>query len=214
MAPYQRRRYNYYRPYWRKRRRYFRKPRSRNPFRRRRRQQRVRRRRYRRKFKKKLKKLNIQQWQPTHIKKCKIEGYLELFECGKGRVGNNYASYKDSWVPPHEPSGGGWSLQQLTLNNLYVQNCLLMNWWTRSNKGLNLVRILGVKVTLFRQENTDYIFCYLPEEPSNVTKYYYPSFHPIKMLTYNNKIVVPSFRSQPHKKNHTKQNLYHPQKNT
>ncbi|AXQ65811.1 MAG: hypothetical protein QKC62_gp1 [Anelloviridae sp.] len=212
MAPYQRRRYNYYRPYWNKRRRRFRKPRSRNPFRRRRRQPRVRRRRYRRKFKKKLKKLNIQQWQPTHIKKCKIQGYLELFECGKGRVGNNYAAYKDSWVPPHEPSGGGWSLQQLTLNNLYVQNCLLMNWWTRSNKGLNLVRILGVKVTLFRQENIDYIFCYLPEEPSNVTKYYYPSFHPIKMLTYNNKIVVPSFRSQPHKKKPYKKKFIPPPK--
>lgn len=123
-----------------------------------------------------------------------------MFQCGRGRMSFNYAQAKDSFTPEHQPSGGGWSLQQLTLSNLYFQNCMLMNWWTRSNQGLNLVRILGSKVTLFRQPTIDYIFTYLPEEPPTITKYYYPSFHPIKLLTYKHKVIVPSMKTQPLKR--------------
>nr|UGV36439.1 MAG: ORF1 [TTV-like mini virus] len=203
MPPFQRRRYRYYN-YWRRNNWYPRRTRKwrfRSTLRRtRKRRKPVRRKRLFIRYKRKFKKLKLNQWQPVKIKNCKIKGYLELFQFGRGRVSFNYAQAKDSFAPEHQPSGGGWSLQQLTLSNLYFQNCMLMNWWTRSNQGLNLVRILGSKVTLFRQQNIDYIFCYLPEEPPTITKYFYPSLHPIKLLTSKNKIIIPSFKTQPHKR--------------
>lgn len=105
--------------------------------------------------------------------------------------------YKDSYVPEHEPGGGGWSIQQLTLSNLFTQNRYLQNWWTVSNKGLNMCRYLRCKLLLYRQKETDYIFNYRTEPPYDVSKYYYASMHPYKMLLFNQRIVVPSFATQP-----------------
>nr|UGV37135.1 MAG: ORF1 [TTV-like mini virus] len=203
MPPY-RRYWNYYRNYnqrkWRPRR-YFRKRRSRRTF-----QKRYRRRRWvRKKFSyykkfKKLKKIRLQQFQPDKIKKCKISGYIQLFGGGNGRMSNNFTLYKESITPSHEPGGGGWGLQQFTLGNLYVQNEYLMNRWTKSNHGLNLCRYTGCKVILYRQQLTDYIFTYEIEPPYDVTKYYYASYHPNRLLNYHRKIIVPSMKTMPHKR--------------
>nr|UGV38787.1 MAG: ORF1 [TTV-like mini virus] len=200
MPPFQRYWYRprYRRKRWRRlrpRRRYFRRT-----FQRRTRRNRVRRRRFSYKKLRKLKRLKILQYQPTHIKKCKVKGILQLFGAGKGRIENNFTLYKESFVQPHEPGGGGWGLQQLTLGNAYIQNQYLMNIWTTSNKGLNLVRYLGASITLYRQQYTDYIFLYEIEPPYNVTKYYYNSLHPIKLLQYKKRKIIPSYNSQPHNK--------------
>nr|UJI58613.1 ORF1 [Anelloviridae sp.] len=187
------------RPYYRRIQYRFRRPRK--TFRtKRRHRNRVRRRFFIKNYKKKLKKITLKQWQPVKIKKCRIKGYLQLFEAGLGRFENNYAMYKESFTPPFEPGGGGWSIQQLGLGILYAQNNLFLNWWTVSNKGLPLARYNGVKITLFRQPETDYIFWYDNEGPIPITKYTYPSFHPIKMLLEKKKVVVPSMTTQPHKR--------------
>lgn len=214
MPPFYRR--NYHRRNWwnsRWRRRQFRRRRFATTFRgRKRRRKTVRRKRRFKKYYKKLKKLKITEWQPSSIKKCSILGYLVLFQAGKGRFSYNYAQYKESFVPQHTPGGGGWSIQQLSLNDLYVENCQLMNYWTKSNSRLNLVRYLGVEITLFRQEFTDYVWTYFPDMPKTVTKYFYASHHPLNLLTHGRKIVVPSFRSQPHKRKPYKRKFIHPPK--
>nr|UGV35815.1 MAG: ORF1 [TTV-like mini virus] len=209
MPPFQRRRYyfnNYYnwRRKWRKRRFPTRRRRPRFSLRKRKRSRRVRRHFYTKNFKRKLKKLRLNQWQPSSIKKCKIQGYLCLFQTGRGRYGNLYTLSRDSFIPEHEPGGGGWSIQQLSLSTLYIENNNLMNWWTRSNNHLNLCRYAGCKITLFRQETTDYIFTYIQEQPKTVSKYYYCTFHPMKLLLYNHKVIVPSMQTQPHKKKNYK----------
>lgn len=205
MAPYRRKTYNF----WRKRRPYqtrfrYRKWRPRTTFRRNRRRRRVRRNRYFknyfRRYHRKLKKLPIKQWQPNNIVKCKIIGLLQLFGAGKGRFSHNFTTYKESYVNAHEAGGGGWSVQQLTLGNLYTQNEYLMNWWTKSNRSLPLCRYLGSKFTLYRQQETDYIFTYDIEQPFSIGKYYYPSLHPIRMLNYNKKVLVPSMKTAPHRR--------------
>lgn len=144
--------------------------------------------------------MNINQWQPSTIKRCQIKGYLCLFQSGKGRFSNNYCNSKESFVPPHTPGGGGWSFQQLSLGNLYTQKCEFMNIWTRSNKSLNLCRYYGTKVTLYREQNVDYVFTWYKETPKTVEKYFFSSHHPLRLLTHNRKVVVPSFLTQPHKK--------------
>nr|UGV37195.1 MAG: ORF1 [TTV-like mini virus] len=199
MPPFRRRWNRFYRTKrrWRKNKYGFWRPRNR--FRRNRRTNWVRKRKinFRRK---KLKFIKLKQWQPMKIKKCKIRGILELFECTYGRVSNNFVPYKESYVPPHQPGGGGWGIQQLTLGNLYVQNVYCMNYWTKSNRGMNLCRYFGTKFTLYRQQNVDWIFSYNLEEPLTIGKYTYPSYHPYKMLQYTKKIIIPSFKTAPLKK--------------
>lgn len=199
MPPYYKRYYK--RNYWKGRRRPFYRRRPRKTLRRRwKRRKPVRRKFYFRKRFKKLKRININQWQPSTIKKCFIKGYLCLFQAGQGRFPNNYCSTKESFVPEHTPGGGGWSFQQLTLANLYTQNCEYMNYWTRSNNRLPMVRYYGVKITLFREPYVDYVFTWLKETPKNVEKYFFASYHPLNVLVHNRKVIVPSFQSQPHKR--------------
>lgn len=120
--------------------------------------------------------------------------------------------YKRSTVPPHQPGGGGWSLQQISLSTLYEENDTLMNFWTHTNKSLPLCRYNGCKITLFRQPDVDYIFTYSINYPQDVTKYYYASLHPFKLLNYNKKIIVPSFKTQPHKRKPYKKKFLKPPK--
>nr|UGV36512.1 MAG: ORF1 [TTV-like mini virus] len=198
MPPFYRRRY-YRRNYWNygKRRKYFRRRRPTKTFRRKRRYRRVRKTKFSKFTKKKLKTLIMRQWQPSYIRKCTIKGYLLLFEAGHGHFGNNFVPYKETFTPHGEPGGGGWGIQELSLSNLFTQNQYLMNIWTHSNGGLNLVRYQGCKITLYRQPETDYIFTYFNEEPTRAGRYWYPSFQPMKMILYKNKVSVPSYQTQP-----------------
>lgn len=134
------------------------------------------------------------------IRKCRIEGYLPLFQAGYGRYSNQYTLWKETIFPPKYPGGGGWSIQRLSLANLYSQHKDHMNYWTRSNQNLNMCRYMGCYVYLFRERFTDYIFTWMEEEPRHVPKYYYCSHHPLRLLTHKRKKVIPSFTTQPHKK--------------
>lgn len=108
--------------------------------------------------------------------------------------------WKESIFPQKYPGGGGWSIQRISLSTLYTEHKENMNYWTKSNDRLNMCRYMGVAVYLFREPNIDYVFTYLEEEPKHVPKYYYCSFHPLRLLTHKRKITVPSFRTQPHKR--------------
>nr|UGV36027.1 MAG: ORF1 [TTV-like mini virus] len=204
MAPYKRRRYFYrrWKPRWRRFSTYRRRPRT--TFWRRRKRYTVRRNKFFKKKFKKLKAIKLKQWQPQTIKKCHIKGFLPLFEGGDGRQEQNYTMFKNSFTPPHEPGGGGWSIQQLGLGILYKENSILQNYWTKSNYRLNMCRYIGCKITCYRQPFCDYILHYFHDPPKNVTKYYYASFHPSKMLQLKNKVIVPSFATQPLKRKPTK----------
>nr|UGV37322.1 MAG: ORF1 [TTV-like mini virus] len=184
----------------RKPRRRFRRRRPRGPFRYGRRRNWVRRKFFKYRKNKKLKRIILTQWQPSHIKKCKIKGTIQLFQAGLGRFSYNYTMYKESYVPPHEPGGGGWCYLMFSLGNLYTENQRLQNWWTVSNKGLNLVRYRGVKLKFYRQKHTDYVVTYSNEYPMEVGKFHFPSLHPQRMLQYNHKIVVPSYDTLPQSK--------------
>nr|UGV35748.1 MAG: ORF1 [TTV-like mini virus] len=201
MPPFNRRRYGY-RRWWnyRKPRTYFRRRRfGKSIFRRKRRHRRVRRKKFYKRTRK-LKTIKIQQWQPSSIKKCRITGYLCLFQAGPGRYLNNYTLWKESFFPEHYPGGGGWSIQQLSLGNLFTQHKEYMNYWTRSNVRMNMCRYYGCSIQLFREPTTDYVFTYMPDLPKTVNNLFYCSFHPIRLLTHNRKKIIPSFKTQPHKR--------------
>nr|UGV37531.1 MAG: ORF1 [TTV-like mini virus] len=201
MPPFQRRRY-YNRNYWnyRRPRSYYRRRRFRKfIFGRKRRRRRVRKRKLFKRHKK-LKTIKINQWQPSSIKKCKIQGYLCLFQAGPGRYGNNYALWKESYFPQHYPGGGGWSIQQLSLGILFKEHKDYMNYWTRSNSRLNMCRYYGCRIQLFREPYTDYIFSWFDSLPKTVNNMFYASYHPLRLLTHNRKKILPSNQTQPHKR--------------
>lgn len=200
MPPFRRRRY--YRNWWnyKRPRAYYRRRRfGKSFFGRKRRRRRVRRKNFYKRYKK-LKTIRINQWQPSSIKKCRITGYLCLFQAGPGRYSNNFALWKESFFPQHYPGGGGWSIQQLSLGNLFTQHKEYMNYWTKSNVRMNMCRYYGCKIYLFREPYVDYVFNYMQNVPKTVTNTFYCSYHPIRLLTHNRKKIVPSFQTQPHKR--------------
>lgn len=210
MAPFNYwKRKRYYRNRWRP----FRRRRPRKNFRPRfyRRRTTVRRKKYRPKYKKKLKKIKLQQWQPKRIHKCKIRGIWSLFAAGYGRYSNDYEIYRESYTGERQPGGGGWSTFKLSLGNLYSENEKLLNWWTKSNKLLNLCRYISCTLRFYRQESVDYVATYSTNYPFVITKFQFPSTHPQRLLLYNQKVVVPSYLTAPHlKKRYIKKKIYPP----
>lgn len=120
-----------------------------------------------------------------------------LFAAGYGRYSNDYEIYRESYTPERQPGGGGWSTFKLSLGNLYSENEKLLNWWTKSNKLLNLCRYTSCTLRFYRQETVDYVATYSTHYPFVITKFQFPSTHPQRLLLYNQKVVVPSFLTAP-----------------
>nr|UGV34101.1 MAG: ORF1 [TTV-like mini virus]UGV34512.1 MAG: ORF1 [TTV-like mini virus] len=195
-------RYRYRRYPWRWGRRRYRRRYPRTTFRRTiwRRRHRVRKQR----FKKKLKKLIVRQYQPQSIKKLTVSGLYQLFLTTIDRIEHNNTLYMDSTTPFHVPGGGGMSLSQFTLQNLFDQHLRMRNWWTKSNDSLPLIRYLGCTVYLYFQPDIDYIFAYNNCFPMKASRICYNATQPTAMLLMKNRKIVPSRyygkRKKPYKK--------------
>lgn len=134
-----------------------------------------------------------------------------LFAAGYGRYSNDYEIYRESYTAERQPGGGGWSTFKLSLGNLYSENEKLLNWWTKSNKLLNLCRYVKCTLRFYRQENVDYVATYSKNYPFVITKFQFPSTHPQRLLLYNQKVIVPSYLTAPHmKKRYIKKHIYPP----
>nr|UGV36907.1 MAG: ORF1 [TTV-like mini virus] len=150
--------------------------------------------------KRKLRYLRLKEYQPQNIKKCKIKGMLQLFACGPNRLNKEFSSYLNSFFPEHNQGGGGWSAYKFTLESLYEQRELLRNYWTQSNVQLPLVRYCGCKFKFYRAEDIDYVCYYNVCLPMKVSVYDFTSAQPSNMLMKRKKIIVPSKRTNPHRK--------------
>lgn len=138
----------------------------------------------------------MQQWQPSTIRKCTIKGMACLFLCNVNRLGNNLPIYNDSIVPEHLPGGGGFSILQFTLDNLYSMHQYVRNWWTTSNRELPLVRYLYTKITLYQSEDVDYVFRYQRHFPMASGQLTYPSMQPSLLMMLNHTILMPSKKTK------------------
>lgn len=196
-------------PYWRRRfyPRYYRRRRYNWRRRPRRTFQRTtyrRRRRVRKFYKRKLKSLNIRQYQPPKINKLKVKGILQLFATTRDRIDHNNNLFIDTTTPFHVPSGGGFSLTQLTLQNLFDEHLRLRNWWTKSNDTLPLIRYTGCTVRLYYQKDVDYIFAYNNCFPMKASRLVYNGTQPSVMMLMKHRKIIPckyyNIRKKPYKK--------------
>nr|UHK06993.1 MAG: ORF1 [Torque teno midi virus] len=186
---------------WRYRRNKFYRRRKRTRRRRvpRRRNRRYTRRRHRRRHKvrRKLKKINIQQWQPDRIKKCKIKGFSCLVLGSEGRQMYCYTNEAGEYLQPKAPGGGGFGTEVFTLKWLYQQWLAHNNIWTASNENTDLCRYTGTKIVLYRHPTVDFIFSYDRMPPFNINKFTYAELQPQNMLLHRHKKIILSRRTNP-----------------
>nr|UHK06946.1 MAG: ORF1 [Torque teno midi virus] len=196
------------RRYWWGRRRFtrrFKKPKRRRRRRRfpRRRNRRFTRRRYKRKHKvrRKLKKINIQQWQPDSIKKCKIKGFSFLVLGANGRQSFCTTNQITEYPIPKAPGGGGFGCETINLDWLYKEYLAHNNIWTASNNFTDLCRYSGCKITFYRHPYVDFVINYERQPPFTLNKYTYPEIQPQNMLLAKHKKVLLSHASRPNGRN-------------
>nr|UHK04520.1 MAG: ORF1 [Torque teno midi virus] len=159
-----------------------------------------RRRRKRRKVRRKRRKLNIQQWQPDSIRKCKIIGVGNLVVGAQGKQLLCYTTVKAKSTPAKAPMGGGFGVEKFTMSYLYEEHIFRNNIWTCSNIVLDLVRYLGVEFTFYRHQNIDFVIQYERQPPFEIQKDTYMLTHPQQMLLQKHKIVLLSTKSKPNGK--------------
>nr|UHM26313.1 MAG: ORF1 [Torque teno midi virus] len=186
---------------WRQRRNRFYKKRKRPRYRRRgryparRRRRRRRRRRY--KVRRKKQRLVVTQWQPDSIRKCKIIGVGALVVGAQGKQLLCYTTVKTKPTPAKAPMGGGFGVEKFNLSYLYEEWVFRNNIWTHSNILLDLIRYLGVKFTIYRHQNVDFILNYERQPPFEIQKDTYMHCHPQQMLLQKHKILIPSLSRKP-----------------
>nr|UGV34486.1 MAG: ORF1 [TTV-like mini virus] len=152
------------------------------------------------KYKRKLKRLYINEYQPKSIRKCKIKGLLCLFQTSIERICYNFDMYEESIVPDRLPGGGGFSIKNLSLQSLYLENTHGHNIFTKSNEPYPLCRYLGCQLKLFRSNDIDYIISYNNQWPLQSNLKMYNSMQPQIHLLQQNRIIVQSKKTAPNKK--------------
>nr|UHK04532.1 MAG: ORF1 [Torque teno midi virus] len=193
------RRKRWWNPRWRGRRRKFYRPRRRNRFYKRRRTYRGRRRRRRRrkKVRRKKRQITVKQWQPDRIVKCKIKGVEVLVLGAQGKQMMCYTNERNENTPPKAPGGGGFCCQQFSIGYLYRQYTFKNNIWTHTNIFLDLIRYLGVRFTVYRHADTDFILNYDNQPPFDIGKYTYMLCHPQMLLLSKHKKILLSKSTKP-----------------
>nr|UHM25976.1 MAG: ORF1 [Torque teno midi virus] len=178
------------RPTRRKRRRLYRRQRYRRTTNRRKRRRKL-------KVRRKKKTIVLKQWQPDSIRKCKIKGYGILVLGAQGRQLMCYTNMIKHNTIPRGPGGGGFGCQQFSLGSLYTDYLFRKNIWTHTNIYKDLVRYLGVRFTLYRHPETDFIVSYDNQPPFDIEKYTYMYCHPANMLLARHKKIIPSKSTNP-----------------
>ena len=102
-----------------------------------------------------------------------------------------FTQQRELYVPPKVPWGGGFGVENLTLEYLYEENRFKNNIWTASNIAKDLVRYLGCKIEFFRHKDTDFVVSYSRQPPHKIDKFTYPQAHPqMQLLERHHKVVL------------------------
>lgn len=113
---------------------------------------------------------------------------------------NNYDLYELSIVPEKLPGGGGFSIKNITLYTLFVEQQWCRAIWTHSNKDLPLCRYTGCRLRFYRSEYVDYIISYSTQLPMYSNQDMYHTMHGGIHSLLKNKKIVPSKKTLPNKK--------------
>lgn len=117
-----------------------------------------------------------------------------------GANGAQYKCYTNEalkFLPPKEPSGGGFGVEVFTLQQMYnlykAHKCI----WTTSNDYMDLARYTGCKFIFYRHRFVDFIISYDLQPPFTIDKYTYPQAHPLNQMLQRKKRVLYSLKTKP-----------------
>ena len=115
---------------------------------------------------------------------------------GNGTFATNYSSHLEDRIAKG-PFGGGHSTMRFSLYVLYQEHLRHMNYWTYSNKDLELTRYLGATVTFYRHPDRDFIVTYSRRTPLGGSIMTAPALHPGNAMLSKRKILIPSLLTRP-----------------
>ena len=115
---------------------------------------------------------------------------------GNGTFATNYSSHLEDRIAKG-PFGGGHSTMRFSLYVLYQEHLRHMNYWTYSNKDLELTRYLGATLTFYRHPDRDFIVTYSRRTPLGGSIMTAPALHPGNAMLSKRKILIPSLLTRP-----------------
>lgn len=195
------------RPYYNRWNRRLWRRRTRAPFRRRRRKRHYR-------VRKKLRKITLKEWQPSHIKKLCVKGLYCLWQANHTQINRNWAQYEASVPREGLPNGGGYSLLRFNLETLFEQHELVKNMWTKSNKYFPLYRYTGCSIKVYRPENVDAVIKFQTCYPMSASQFLYMGSQPSIMMMSKGCKIIRCKANAPHLKPYKKFKLPPPQQMT
>ena len=144
--------------------------------------------------------MTVQQWQPEYINKCKIIGLGILVLGCEGKQMDCFTTDKFKYVPPKVPYGGGFGVENYTLEYIYREYTFHNNIWTKSNILQDLCRFLHCKLVFYRHSETDFVVAYSRQPPHDLNKWTYPGTHPHQLLLQKHHKIIFSRASIPNGK--------------
>lgn len=138
------------------------------------------------------------------VRRCRIVGYDPIIICGHNRTSTNFSSHIDDFTFNNDAYGGGICTHKYTLRTLYDDFLLHRNYWTASNKDLDLSRYLGCSIIFFRHPTVDFIARIRTMPPFEDTDATAMTLHPGMMMLAKKKILIPSLKTRPSRKHYIK----------
>lgn len=129
-------------------------------------------------------------------RRCRIRGFMPAIMCGWGAYAKNYTSHLEDKLGKG-PYGGGHSTMRFSLTVFYEEHLKHHNYWTYSNKDLELALYYGTTIKFYRDPYTDFIAVYNRKSPLGGNRLTGPSLHPGAMMLQKNKILIPSLQTKP-----------------
>jgi len=111
-----------------------------------------------------------------------------------------FTTDKFKYVPPKVPYGGGFGVENYTLEYIYREYTFHNNIWTKSNILQDLCRFLHCKLVFYRHVDTDFVIAYSRQPPHDLNKWTYPGTHPHQLLLQKHHKIIFSRASIPNGK--------------
>ena len=124
-----------------------------------------------------------------------------------GADGNQYKCYsihRYSLPPPKNPSGGGFTIDRITLQWYYDQWKMRQCIWTKPNTYKDLCRYIRTTITAYRHPTTDFIIKYDRQPPFLIDKWTFTQHHPYMLLQQKHIRILPSLNTNPRGKSKIK----------
>ncbi|QUW04985.1 ORF1 [Torque teno equus virus 2] len=189
------------------RRRYYWRRRNYRRWRRRRRVRRQRRRRVARRVfarsGRRGQRYNISGWNPLHMKRLIITALAKFLVVSPGYeyvqykpISENYKTMTTQGKPIESAIGlsmsGGWTYGEIDIGKLFISNKHYMAKWSTSNKGFDLCRYFGTRITLWPNKEYDYVFWYDREYNTDDWTSVKEYLHPVILFQTPRRIIVRS----------------------